>query len=132
MSHQVVALIDWDNLSSGQRDALVALMRRADTGTRLPGLYPVDERAAEVRAREFFLRAATWPDLIRDRPELHHATWHHRNFYWRQDRGRPVDLPDVEVHPENLLERLGHFEEILASASVPSRDRAIAIAWVLH
>lgn len=130
--HQVVALIAWDNLSPGQRDTLVASMRQAEAGTRLPGLFPVDERAAEIRAREFFLRAATWPDLIRDAPELHHATWHHRGFYWRQERGRAIELPDLEVQPENLLERLGHFKEFLASAGAPTRDRAIAIAWVLH
>jgi hypothetical protein len=130
--HQVVSLIAWDTLSPGQRVALVALMRQAEARTRLPGLYPVDERPAAVRAREFFLRAATWPDLIRDVPELHHATWHHRSFYWRQERGLAIDLPDVEAPPENLLERLGRFVELLAAVSAPSRDRALAIAWVLH
>ncbi len=86
----------------------------------------------EVRAREFFRRAATWPDLIRDVPELHHPTWHHRDFYWRQDKGRAIDLPDLQVHPENLLERLHYFKKLLANPTVPARERAIGIAWVLH
>ena len=124
--HQVVALIAWDNLSPGPRSKLVAMMRQAEPATRLPSLFPEDKRAMEVRAREFFRRAATWPDLIRDVPELHHPTWHHRDFYWRQDQGRAIDLPDLHVHPENLLERLHHFKKLLASRTVSgprARDR---------
>ena len=74
----------------------MAMMRQAEPATRLPSLFPEDKRAMEVRAREFFRRAATWPDLIRDVPELHHPTWHHRDFYWRQDTGacdRPARSP---------------------------------------
>jgi hypothetical protein len=130
--HQVVALIAWDNLAPETRSKLVAMMRRAEPATRLPSLFPEDKRAMEVRAREFFRRAATWPDLIRSVPELHHPTWHHRDFYWRQDKGRVVDVPDLQVHPENLLERLHHFKKLLANPTVPARERAIGIVWVLH
>jgi len=130
--HQVGALIAWDHLTPGQRSKLVAAMLQAEAPTRLPSLFPLDRRPAEVREREFFRRAATWPDLIRDVPELHRSTWHHRAFYWRQVNGRAIDLPDLEVHPENLLERLGHFRKLLASPTAPARDRAIGIAWVLH
>lgn len=130
--HQVVALIAWDNLSPGPRGELVAMMRQAEPATRLPSLFPQDQRGMEVRAREFFRRAATWPDLVRDVPELHHSTWHHRDFYWRQDKGQAIGLPDLQVHPENLLERLHHFKKLLASPTLPARERAIGIAWVLH
>ena len=130
--HQVVALIAWDNLPPEPRSKLVAMMRQAEPATRLPSLFPEDKRAMEVRAREFFRRAATWPDLIRSVPELHHPTWHHRDFYWRQDKGRAIDLPDLQVHPENLLERLHYFKKLLANPTIPARERAIGIAWVLH
>ena len=130
--HQVVALIAWDNLSPGPRSKLVAMMRQAEPATRLPSLFPEDKRPMEARAGEFFRRAAAWPDLIREVPELHHPTWHHRDFYWRQDRGRAIDLPDLRVHPENLLERLHYFRKLLANPAVPVRERAIGIAWALH
>jgi hypothetical protein len=130
--HQVVALIAWDNLPPEPRSKLVAVMRQAEPATRLPSLFPEDKRPMEVRAREFFRRAATWPDLIRSVPELHHPTWHHRDFYWRQDKGRAIDLPDPQVHPENLLERLHHFKKLLANPTAPAHERAIGIAWVLH
>jgi hypothetical protein len=130
--HQVIALIAWDNLAPETRSKLVAMMRQAEAATRLPSLFPEDKRAMEVRGREFFRRAATWPDLIRSVPELHHPTWHHRDFYWRQDKDRAIDLPDLQVHPENLLERLHHFKKLLANPTVPARGQAIGIAWVLH
>jgi len=130
--HQVVALIAWDNLPPEPRSKLVAVMRQAEPATRLPSLFPEDKRPMEVRAREFFRRAATWPDLIRSVPELHHPTWHHRDFYWRQDKGRAIDLPDLQVHPGNLLERLHHFKKLLANPTAPAHERAIGIAWVLH
>ena len=130
--HQVVALIAWDNLPPELRSKLVAMMRQAEPATRLPSLFPEDKRSMDVRAREFFRRAATWSDLIREVPELHQPTWHHRDFYWRQDRGRAIDLPDLQVHPENLLERLHYFKKLLANPTVPVRERAIGIAWVGH
>ena len=121
--HQVVALIAWDNLPPELRSKLVAMMRQAEPATRLPSLFPEDKRSMDVRAREFFRRAATWPDLIREVPELHRPTWHHRDFYWRQDQGRAIDLPDLQVHPENLLERLHYFKKLLAN---PNRSGARA------
>jgi hypothetical protein len=130
--HQVVALIAWDNLPPDPRSKLVAMMRQAEPTTRLPRLFPEDKRPMEVRAGEFFRRAATWPDLIREVPELHRPTWHHRDFYWRQDKGRAIDLPDFQVHPENLLERLHYFKKLLANPTVPARERAIGIAWAAH
>ena len=130
--HEVVALIAWENLSPAARSKVVAIMRQAPAASQLPQLFRQDNRPVEVREREFFRRAATWPDLARDLPDFHHSTWHHRNFYWKQDNGVAVDLPDLQVNPENVVERLGHFKTRLADASVPASQRAIEFAWVLH
>jgi hypothetical protein len=130
--HQVVALIAWDNLLPAARSKLVAAMRQAPPESQLPGLFPHDHRPLEAREREFFRRAATWADLIRAVPELHHSTWHHRDFYWKQQSGQAIDLPDLQVNPENLLERLRHFKARLADSTVAAAQRATEIAWVLH
>ena len=130
--HQVVALIAWEQMPAPLRSALIAAMRRATPDSGLPGLFAQDRRRLDAREREFFRRAATWPDLIRDVPAFHHPTWHHRDFYWKWDRGRVVDLPDVQVNAENLLERLAHFRQRLADPTIAGPDRAVTIAWVLH
>ena len=89
----------------------------------------------EVRAREFFRRAATWPDLIRDVPELHHPTWHHRDFYWRQDQGRAIDLPDLQRASRKSsgaappLQEAPRESNRLRPASARSASRGSCISW---
>jgi hypothetical protein len=69
--HEVVALIAWDNLSEQTRQKVVELMQQAPTEAGLTSLFAQDNRPAEVRAREFFRLASTWPDLARStKPRL--------------------------------------------------------------
>lgn len=128
--HQVVALIAWDHLSQTTRQKVVALMLQS-TSEPLTALLPHDGRPLAVRQREFFVRASTWADLIRgtvdDRP-----TWHHRSFFWKQDNGQAVDVPDIEVNEQNLIERLAAIEGSLREASRPVAERAMFAAWLLH
>jgi len=128
--HQVVASIAWDHLREPTRQTIVALMARS-TNERLTALFAQDSRPLAVRRREFFVRASTWADLIRgtedDRP-----TWHHRSFFWKQDNGQAVDVPDVEVNEQNVIERLAAIEGILREASRPAPERAMFTAWLLH
>jgi len=89
------------------------------------------------RQRDFFRIAATWPDLIRSpKPAARHAFsrpgWHFRDFFWKREHGKVVDLPDMSVPPENAIERLESFKVLLADSSKPVTDRAIGAAWVLH
>jgi S1/P1 Nuclease len=130
--HEVVALIAWENLSPATRSKVVSIMRQAPAASKLRQLFREDGRPLDVREREFFRRAATWPDLARDLPDFHHSTWHHRNFYWKQENGVAVDLPDLQVNPQNVVERLEHWKTRLADPSVPPAQRAIEFAWVLH
>lgn len=128
--HQVVALIAWDHLREPTRQTIVALMAQS-TNERLTALFAQDGRPLAVRRREFFVRASTWADLIRgtedDRP-----TWHHRSFFWKQDNGQAVDVPDVEVNEQNVIERLAAIEGILREVSRPVPERAMFTAWLLH
>ena len=128
--HQVVASIAWDHLSETARQNVTALMAKS-TNAVLLGMFPQDDRPLPLRQREFFLAASTWPDVIRgtvdDRP-----TWHHRNLYWKQVKGQAVDLPDIEVNPENVLERLAFITRSLAEASTPAEERAMLASWLLH
>ena len=65
--HRVVAAVAWEHMDSETRTKAVALLRGApgdadllaeDAGSALP---------QAARDRALFLRAATWPDLVRDR-----------------------------------------------------------------
>src|SRR5215471_18800725 len=83
MGHQVVAAIAWDNLSEQTRKKVVALMQQAPPEAGLASLFPQDTRPLDVREREFFIVASTWPDIVRslqppERHAFHHPTWHYR------------------------------------------------------
>jgi hypothetical protein len=128
--HQVIASIAWDHLSETARQHVTELMARS-TNASLTSLFPQDGRPLAVRQRAFFLSASTWPDEIRGTPD-DHPTWHHRNLYWKQQKGQPVDLPDLEVNPQNILERLPFIVGFLADAGKPVEERAALVAWLVH
>jgi len=65
--HELVAGIAWDNMTPAARQKAIELLEAAPENACLLDLFPNDARPLEVRQREFFMRAATWPDVIRPR-----------------------------------------------------------------
>jgi S1/P1 Nuclease len=135
--HQIIALIAWGTLSGHTRGKVVDLLRQAPAETGLASMFAQDNRPVSVRQREFFRRASTWPDVVRnlepaDRHAYHHPAWHYRNFFWTQAPSGPVDVPHMPVSPENVIERLHHFQALLANRGSPVRARAVGLGWMLH
>jgi hypothetical protein len=137
--HKVIARIAWNNMSQQARKNVIALLRSAPQDSGLRGLFHTSDPAA-VRDELFFVRAATWPDIVRDtkfparRAKFHKQTWHFINFFWQQDASNtPSDLDrDPEPKPENIVERLGRFQTSVVDSSMSQGDRAIQLAWILH
>jgi hypothetical protein len=137
VGHQIIALVAWNALSPAARVGAAEALRQAPPEAGLVQLFAGDQRPLPVRQREFFRRASTWPDLVRDPvpPERHafdRPAWHFRNFFWRPGPEGPVDLPGMPVNAENALERLEVFGALLADPGRPASARAVALAWVLH
>jgi hypothetical protein len=136
--HEVIARIAWDAMKPETRAKAVALLEAAPPDADLASLLPADGRSLAVRERELFELASTWPDIVRDKnvpqrfEKYHHGTWHYTNHFWEQGPNGPRDRTDLHTDPENVVERLHHFERSLADASRPAADRAIDLAWVLH
>ncbi|HEY5020978.1 MAG TPA: hypothetical protein VII30_00690, partial [Gemmatimonadaceae bacterium] len=63
--HELVAGIAWDNMTPQAQQKAIALLKRAPKDPCLLNLFPKDARPIAVRQREFFMRAATWPDVVR-------------------------------------------------------------------
>ena len=59
--HRLVASIAWDNLSETARKNIVNLMLKAPNGDCLRELF----KSSGSDDREFFVAAATWPDILR-------------------------------------------------------------------
>ncbi|MDF1505522.1 S1/P1 nuclease [Roseisolibacter sp. H3M3-2] len=85
------------------------------------------------------MRAATWPDVVRDRRQAerarryHRSSWHFSDTFWRADAaGRPVRVPELKPGPEHALERIAVFSATVRDARRPAPERAVALAWLLH
>lgn len=139
VGHQVVAAIAWERMEPATREAAVELLLAAPADSDLPGLVPGAADSPD-KARELFLRVATWPDIVRDeafperRDRYHRSSWHYINYFWDQGgpNGTPRDRPDVAPRPTNVVERLGALRVSLADRDRPAAERGIDLAWVLH
>ncbi|MDQ1706818.1 MAG: hypothetical protein QOJ88_29 [Pyrinomonadaceae bacterium] len=140
--HILVARIAWDNMSPAARKNAVNLLMQAPADACLRDLFPNDARPLDVRAREFFMRAATWPDIIRPhdaddhRPctKYHNRDWHFVDHFWRGVSDDPNALPQDVPFPlasVNAVERLRVFRS-LAVSNNPAPERAMELAWILH
>jgi hypothetical protein len=137
--HKVVSRLAWEYMTPLARDKTIALLMSAPADADLANLLATDARPQAVREQEFFLRASTWADMMRDgkfparREKYHKSSWHYINFFWEPaPDGTPRDRTDMKPEPENIVERLQHFQSVLAETSQEQSQRAIALAWVLH
>lgn len=72
--------------------------------------------------------AGLWPDLIRRQPEWEHTRpWHFINV---TDRGSVARA--ARRNQDNVLAALARFEVELGDRSLPSRQRGIALRFVVH
>ena len=135
LGHRVVARIAWDHMTPAARAHAVRLLQAAPPGSGIAELMP-STGTMEERQREWFIWAAVWPDMIRDRDHpgsrYAHSDWHYVNFFWEPGPdGRPRDRPDVP-RAGLLLDQMQRISQTLGSASVPDSAEAIDLAWLLH
>lgn len=138
--HKVVSRLAWENMTPSTRAKVIALLKAAPQDADLANLLRIDSRPPAVREQEFFLRASTWADMMRDgkfparREKYHKSSWHYINFFWEQAApgGAPKDRVDMKPEPENIVERLQYLESFIADTAKEQSQRAIALAWVLH
>jgi len=139
--HMVVALIAWRHMSPAARQAAVAALRAAPASTGIGALRPAPGSVANVD-ETFFVKAATWPDVIKTAgvpgSALSRPGWHYTDLYWRLDATQhPVPVTSMHPASENAAERLGVLVPSLGTtATVVSGAGAlpqgVRLAWVLH
>lgn len=87
-----------------------------------------------------FMRAATWPDMVRDRANPlhksdHHSPWHYINYPIDRD-GVKGPTPDPAwkpgTDPANILQALAKCEGDLKDAALDDAAKGKALAWYLH
>lgn len=135
--HETVAQIAYDQMPPDVRAKIVAALKHHPRLQRdlESGMAP-----GENLDRAIFLRAATWPDMVRSRmnplePTEDHPRWHYVDYPYERDgvHGEPVqDQWDGKDDPANLLQAMQKMEKQLHDpASSPERI-AIDLCWVEH
>jgi hypothetical protein len=131
----LIARLAWDQMTPEQRasasELLKALPHYDDLLVGKPENYDVELYA--------FMRAATWPDMIRsDKHPMHaehHPYWHFINLPINRD-GVSGPTPETQwdgtSDPTNIVQALAKCESDLKNKDLPAERRAIAMCWVLH
>lgn len=135
--HELVAQIAYDQLSPETKSAIVTILK---AHPRLNEDLLHDEVRAKDDDLAMFLRAATWPDMVRyvlhpmTRTE-HHSKWHYVDFPFEQDgvKGPVPDLQwDGQSDPANLVQAMQKVLIQLKDPQTPKDRKAIDMCWVEH
>ena len=155
--HELVAGIAWDNMTAQARQQAITILQKAPADACLTSLFPKDSRPLLDRQREFFMLAATWPDVIRPDSNhdpkcnrFHQREWHFIDHFWTGVSGgtdsKAPALANIDTPAVNAVERLGQFRSsmscttaacspVVCDATKPctrDQDRAMQLAWMLH
>jgi hypothetical protein len=144
--HELVAGIAWDNMSPETQQKAIALLKSAPKDACLLDLFPMDSRPLADRQREFFMQAATWPDVVRPKGQndprpctrFHEAIWHFVDRFWKgisgaTDSNAPTDDTDIPLATTNAVERLTTFRgTVNCDTCATPAERATQLAWILH
>ena len=138
VGHKTTAYIAWQRMSPVARENVIRILRAAPEDSHLSAYYmgfgPEPEQTKKL---EYFMLSATWADIVRDRAfenrqkKYHKSNWHYDDTFWKQGGGR-VEL--LSGFPEGgvAVERLTEFDKLIRNASASDKDKAIAIAWIMH
>jgi hypothetical protein len=143
--HEAVAAIAWDNMKPATRTKVAAILAAAKKGDCL------HELGSAADARTFFIRAATWPDVVRPKNDadkrpctrFHERDAHFFDHFWsgvsgKADKDTPKEVTVSLSKPPatNAIVRLNQFLPLVACKTAPcavsAAERAHDLAWILH
>jgi hypothetical protein len=142
--HMMVASIAWHQLDATTQAKVTALIKRnPDYDSWISGV------AAADRDEFAFMKAATWPDVIKSESQftddndtptgpnaarnvgyadsLRHRYWHYIDFPFSPDN-TPLQNPD----PTNIQTQIHAFRLKLKSASASAALKSYDLVWLIH
>lgn len=138
VGHKITAYIAWQRMSPQARENVIKILRAAPEDSQLSTFYAVyGAQPEETRKREFFMIAATWADIVRDRAfetrykTYHKGNWHYDDTFWRQEDGKAVPLTGFS-EGGLAVTKLVEFDKVIRDPAASDRDKALAIAWIMH
>lgn len=116
----------------------MGILREAPEDSQLAAFYQLyGVEPEETRKREYFMLVSTWADIVRDRDfatryrKYHKGNWHYDDTFWRQTGGKVEILSGFEEGGVGVA-KLAEFDKLIRSTAAADKDKAIAIAWIMH
>ena len=138
VGHKTTAYIAWQRMSPAARETVIKILRAAPEDSHLSAYYmQYGPEPEQTKKLEYFMLVATWADIVRDRAfenrqkKYHKSNWHYDDTFWRQVAGRAETLSGFEEGGV-AVDKLEDFEKVIRDASASDKDKAIAIAWIMH
>ena len=138
VGHKTTAYIAWQRMSPAAREAVIKILRAAPEDSHLSAFYMNYGAEPEaMRKLEYFMLTATWADIVRDRAfenrqkKYHKSNWHYDDTFWKQV-GNKAELLKGFEEGGVAVARLNEFDKVIRSADASDKDKAIAIAWIMH
>jgi hypothetical protein len=134
--HEIVASVAYQDLKPEAKARVNALLHQHVQYTALAAGCP----EGFDKDQWVFMRAATWPDMVRATSNPCHATDHHSKWHYINI---PIEIdgahgpqPRMEwtpsTDPENAVQALARAETSLKNTNVPESDKAKDLCWFLH
>ncbi len=137
VGHEMTAYIAWQRMSPKARENAIKILRSAPEESQLSSLFQLyGIEPEDVRKRGFFMEAATWADIIRDREvpkryTFHKGNWHYSDTFWKQVNGQAEVLSEMEKGGQGV-KKLYEFDSVLKDPNAKLSEKAIALAWFMH
>lgn len=137
VGHKITGYIAWQRMSPAAREAVIKILRSAPEDSHLSAYWVPGPEPEAIRKMVYFMFAATWPDVVRERTlenrykKFHHSNWHYDDTFWRQV-GNKAEIIEKTEEGGVAVARLVEFDKVLRNSGASDADKAIALAWVMH
>ncbi len=155
LGHMAVARAAWNQLTDKHKAQVTTILKAHPHY----GVYLSADRPAGLSEPEWaFLRAAVWPDWVRDprapglspqqrqdiKKQFNRPVWHYINLpYVHPDDAGKFDSTairkqalepalDDQGEPRHVLAALQQCMERLRAGDVADKDKAVSLCWLLH
>ena len=137
VGHKITAYIAWQQMTPEVRERVIKILLAAPEDAQLSTFYlPYGSCTEEARRREFFIIAASWPDIIRDRnfpvryKKYHHSNWHYSDTLWTEKDGK-IELVTSIPADGLAMDKIAEFTK-LEQSDASDAEKAVGIAWLEH
>lgn len=136
--HMISAFIAYRDLKPATREKVVALLRehpryKEDLLAGMPDGYSDPDLYA-------FMKAATWPDMVRNRANPlqaseHHSNWHYIDYPLVVGDTEKLHAPPPEEQGgevDNAVKAMAKVSAELGDGDIPASRQAIDLCWLEH